>query len=278
MRTLRDRRVLVTGGTRGIGLAIARRFAQDGAEIVLTGRDPAALEQAWKGLEARGVRGTTCRLDVTDDASLAAARERIHREAGRIDVLVNNAGVVQGGPFLEVPLEAHRRTLEVNVQGLVAVTHTFLPDLVASDDAHLVNLSSAAGLIGLPQGASYAASKWAVLGLSESLRLELAQLGHRHVGVTAVCASFVDTGMFEGVRPPLLTRLLTPEALAEKVRRAVLRRRPFVREPWLVKVTPLLKGTLPTRVTDFFSDLLRVNQSMETWRGRERPPDGSGER
>ena len=269
MKTLRGRRVLITGGSRGIGFALARRLVGEGAEVVLAGRSAGALEEAWKALEARGARCHVCPLDVTDAASLTRARDRIHAEIGPIEVLVNNAGVVFGGALLDVPLEQHRRTHEVNVLGLVATTHTFLPDLLAAEEGHLVNMASAAGLIGLPWGATYAASKWAVIGFSESIRLELAELGHGHVGVTMVCASYVSSGMFDGVRPPRLTRMLTPDALARKVHGAVLRRRPLVRTPWLVGLTPLLKGVLPTRASDGLAGLFGVTTGMRTWSGRE---------
>ncbi len=270
MKTLRGKRVLITGGARGLGLAMARRFASDGAEILLAGRDAGRLEQAWKELEARGARCSAHVVDVTQHASTLEARARIHQQGGPVDVLVNSAGVVFGGAFLDVPLEQHLRTHEVNVDGLVGVTHAFLPDLIAAEEGHLVNMASAAGLIGLPWGSSYAASKWAVIGFSESLRLELAQLGHHHVGVTTVCASYASTGMFAGVRPPRLTSLLSSEGLAEKVHRAVLRRRSFVREPWLVKLTPFLMGTFPRPVTDALSRLLGVTTGMKTWTGRGR--------
>ena len=93
----------------------------------------------------------------------------MHRDGGPIDVLVNNAGLVFGGAFLDVPLERHLTTYRVNTLGLVAMTHAFLPDLMAGRDGHVVNVASASGFIGLPFGATYASSKWAVLGFSELL-------------------------------------------------------------------------------------------------------------
>jgi short-subunit dehydrogenase len=181
---------------------------------------------------------------------------------------VNNAGVVFGGPFLDVPLEKHLATYRVNVLGLVSLTHAFLPDLLGRPDAHLVNVASASGFIGLPHGATYASSKWAVIGFSESLRLELELQGHRHVHVTTVCPSYVATGLFEGARAPLTTRLLTAERLADKVVSAMLRDAIWVRVPWLVKVTPMLKGVLPTRMFYSVAGVLGVNTSMTAWKGR----------
>ena len=141
----------------------------------------------------------------------------MNAEIGPIDVLVNNAGVVFGGTFLEVPLDRHLATVAVNLSGVLAMTHAFLPDLIARPAGHIVNIASAAAVIALPMATSYAASKCAVLGFSDSLREELRELGHRHVGITAVCPGYIATGLFDGAKPARLTRWLTPEEVAAAV-------------------------------------------------------------
>jgi NAD(P)-dependent dehydrogenase (short-subunit alcohol dehydrogenase family) len=268
MRELRGKRVLITGGARGIGLALAKRLARDGATLLLADLDAAALDEASRAIRESGGRAQGFPVDVADPLSIAALREAVHREGGPIDVLVNNAGVVFGGPFLEVPLARHVTTFRVNVEGLVAMTHAFLQDLLDRDDAHLVNVSSASGFLALPHGATYASSKWAVIGFSESIRSELKLSGRANVGVTTVCPSYVSTGLFDGVRPPFLVPLLTPEILADKVARAILAGRPWVREPWMVKLTPFLKGVLPSALFESTARLLGVSTSMITWKGR----------
>ena len=181
MREISGRRVLITGGAGGLGHAMARRFAAEGAELVLTDVVKATLDDMVADFVRRGVACRGYVVDVTDPAAIARLREQLHAEAGPVHVLVNNAGIVHGGPFLEVPVEKHLRTYRVNVEGVVAMTHAFLPDLVAADEGHLVNVASASGFVGLPFGSTYASSKWAVIGLAESLRLELKKLGHGHV-------------------------------------------------------------------------------------------------
>ena len=133
-----------------------------------------------------------------------------------------------------------------------------------------MNVASASASIGLPFGATYASSKWAVLGFSASLALEVELQGHRHVHVTVVCPSYVTTGLFDGARAPFGTRLLTAERVAELTVRAVLANRMYVRTPWLVAVTPFLKGILPFRPFYRVSALLGANTSMMHWRGRSR--------
>lgn len=271
VKTLEGKRVLVTGGASGIGRAVATRFAAAGAEVLLVDANEVALRETAATFERAGTRVRTYVLDVTDTSRIKGLREEVTRDAGRIDVLVNNAGLVYGGAFLDLPLEQHLTTYRVNTLGLVAMTHAFLPDLLEGPDGHVVNVASASGFIGLPFGATYASSKWAVLGFSESLALELELQGIRHVHVTAICPSFVATGLFDGARPPRFTRLLTAERVADLTLRAVLKNRPYVRAPWLAAVTPILKGILPFRLFYRSAALLGVNTSMTEWRGRGAP-------
>jgi short-subunit dehydrogenase len=268
VRTLAGKRVLVTGAASGIGKAMAAQFGREQARLLLVDVNQQLLETAATDLTRGGALVQSWPLDLTDTSAILKLRDDVHAAGGPIDVLVNNAGVVFGGALVDVPLEHHLTTYRVNVLGLVTMTHTFLPDLLSRADAHLVNIASASGLIGLPYGSTYASSKWAVIGFSESLRLELEMMGHRHVHVTTVCPSYVSTGLFEGARAPLTTRLLTADRLAATIVGAVKRDAIWVRTPWLVKVTPVLKGVLPTRMFYSVASLLGVNTSMTEWKGR----------
>jgi short-subunit dehydrogenase len=268
MRSLTDKCVFITGGGSGIGRSLALRFAREGAELHLGDVNLAAAEQVAREIASSGGRAMAWRLDVTDAAAIADVRRRILEESGPIDVLVNNAGIVHGGAFLEVSLDRHEATFQVNALAMVAVTHAFLPDLVARPEAHIVNIASAAGFTGLPFGATYAASKWAAVGFSESIRLELVEQGRRHVRVTIVCPGFVGTGMFEGARALRLTRILTPERVADLTVRAVLANREMVMTPWVVALGPALTGILPRRVVDWAARLFGVQTSLAKWQGR----------
>lgn len=267
MRNFQGRRVLVTGAAQGIGRLMAERFAGLGASLIVVDKQAEKIEQTAAEMRKAGHDAVAYVCDVSDGSSILALRDKIHANGGPIHVLVNNAGVVFGGAFLDVPLERHKLTYDVNVIGLVAMTHAFLGDLVAADEGHLVNIASASGLIGLPFGSTYASSKWAVLGFSESIRLELKQLGHKHVRVTTVCPSYINTGMFAGVRAPRLTSILEPEDLADQVIRAVRRNRPFLLTPFMVKTVPILSALLPTWLTDWLHWTTGTAQSMAHWRG-----------
>ena len=269
MSKLEGKRVLITGGAQGIGYEMAIKFADRGSQIVLADINEDKLGEAKATLEARGVAASGFQADVTNPASIASLRARMAAEVGPIDVLVNNAGVVFGGPLTKTPLEQHFKTYEVNVLGLVAMTHAFLDDLVERPEAHLVHIASASGLIGLPFGSTYASSKWAVIGFGESIRAELKVLGHDHVRSTIVCPSYIGTGMFEGAEAPKATSILQPEYLAERVVRAVEHDTVHVLEPFMVKLTPVIKALLPTGLYDRLSHLFGADTSMAHWKGRE---------
>jgi len=268
VKTLSGKRVLITGAASGIGKAIAHAFARRGAELVLSDLNEPLLKTTAGELAATGAKVSSYKLDVTDTAAITAFKDQVHRDGGPIDVLVNNAGLVFGGALLEVPLEKHFLTYRVNTLGMVAMTHAFLSDLISRPDAHLVNLASASGFIGLPLGSTYASSKWAAIGFSESVAVELELLGHKHVHVTTVCPSYVSTGLFDGAKPPLFTSMLTADKLAEKVAQAVLANRPSIKTPWLVAVTPALKGLMPFRAFNWMASILGANTSMTEWKGR----------
>jgi NAD(P)-dependent dehydrogenase (short-subunit alcohol dehydrogenase family) len=270
MHSLTDKRVFITGGGSGIGRSLALRFAREGAEVHVGDLDLGAAEGAAQAITSAGGRAKAWKLDVTRAAEIAAVRRRMLEDAGPLDVLVNNAGIVHGGAFLDVPLDRHLATFQVNTLAVVAVTHAFLPDLAARPEAHIVNIASAAGLTGLPFASTYAASKWAVIGFSESIRLELLEQGRRHVRVTTVCPGYVGTGMFEGVRALRLTRILKSERVADLTVRAVLANREMVMTPWVVYLGPALRGILPRPVFDWTARLFGAQSSMAQWKGRGR--------
>jgi len=269
MKNLRGKRALVTGAgnPRGIGFCIAELLGKAGCELILTDVTAGPVEETAARVRASGVTCSTQALDVTDFDAIRAVRDEVHAQGGPIQILVNNAGVVFGGAFLDVPLEKHILTYRVNIEGLVAVTHAFLPDLIAAPEAHLVNIASMSSFVAVPMGSTYGSSKWAVLGFTHSMRQELAALGIKHVGTTAVCPGFVDTGMFAGAKAPLLTKFLTPEDVAAKTFNAVQQNRALVLEPWLTKVSPALVALLPVPLADRISKLFGGDHAMSAWHG-----------
>ena len=269
MRDLNGKNVLVTGAGHGLGREMTLAFAAAGAKVFVTDREGERVEQTLALVRQSGGQATGYRLDVTDNDMIRDVCDRLHGEHGPLDILVNNAGVAFGGVFLDVPLEQHHATYRVNLLGQVAMTHAFLPDLLGRPESHLVNVASASGFIALPYATTYASSKWGVIGFSESIREELRLLGHCHVSVTAVCPSYIDTGMAAGVRVPHLSRMLRSSDVARLVLHAVRKRRELVLTPWLVKITPFSKGVLPPAWFRRTCDWLGITGSMSTWYGHE---------
>ncbi len=197
--TPRARSAVVTGGASGIGLALARRLAGRGIAVVIADRDDAAARSAVLDLRADGANAHGIVCDVTDSDDVSALAERATSLVGDVDVLVNNAGVGPGGVTWEMSPAVWRWTLDVNLWGVVNGIHAFVPGMVDRDRGWVINVSSVAGLrAGAGMGA-YAASKHAVVGLSQSLHLDLG-LARSAVGVTVLCPGFTATRMNESGR------------------------------------------------------------------------------
>jgi ketoreductase len=182
--------ILITGGGRGIGRAIALAFAEPGATIVIAARTSAQLESTAAEIRARGAQAVALILDVTDAASIQAAFARLTESGNRVDVLVNNAGVGGGQPVAGSDEEAWRRIIDTNVTGTYLVSRSALP--LIPDGGRVINLSSVLGRFGVPGYTAYCASKHAVIGFTRALALELTP---RAITVNAVCPGWVETDM-----------------------------------------------------------------------------------
>jgi short-subunit dehydrogenase len=187
---LRGARVVLTGASSGIGSALARRLAGQGCRLALTGRSRERLEELAAAIRQHGGEAVAVPADVTDAAQRARLVETAVAALGGLDVLVNNAGVGAMGWFADATEERLRRIFEVNFFAAVELTRLALPHLRRGNRPMLVNVSSVVGRRGLPGGAEYSASKFALTGWSESLRPELARQG---IHVLVVTPSTVDT-------------------------------------------------------------------------------------
>jgi NAD(P)-dependent dehydrogenase (short-subunit alcohol dehydrogenase family) len=185
---LEGRLAVVTGGGRGIGLAVAHALAAEGARLALLGRDLAELRA--RAEELGGALAVAC--DVSDEGSVEAAFVRVRAEAGDAYVLVNNAGQSVGVPFGDTTTEIWERMLAVNLTGTFLCTRQALPAMLAAGEGRIVNVASTAGLRGYSHVAAYCAAKHGVVGLTRALAAETAKRG---VTVNAVCPGYTDTDM-----------------------------------------------------------------------------------
>lgn len=238
MKKLADAVVVITGAGSGIGRATAQAFAAEKSRLHLVDIDEDAVEATAAELEMQGASVTAHHVDCTDPEAMQRLAERVFEQEGRVDVLHNNAGVCCGGPVQELSLDDWRWTIDVNLWGVIHGIRAFLPRMIEQGGgAHIVNTASMAGLVGLPMVAPYCTSKFAVVGLSESLNIELAA---HDIHVSAICPGATKTKVLENARLGLpggsrawLTEALGkhargPEHVARLVVRAVKRRRSFV--------------------------------------------------
>ncbi len=264
MTPLAGRVVAITGAARGIGLATARAAAGRGARVALGDLDGglAAARAGELGADAAGFA-----LDVTDRASFAAFLDGAAAALGPVDVLVNNAGIMPIGPFLSESDATTRRQVDVNVHGVVLGMKLALPAMVARGRGHVVNVGSAASLVGLPGEAVYCATKHAVLGLSEGVRAELRGTG---VELSVVMPNLAATELGSGMSTARGQRLLAPEAVAAAIVAALERPRFEVAVPRALG--PQLKALrlLPLPVRDALSRALGMDRVATSPRGAER--------
>jgi NAD(P)-dependent dehydrogenase (short-subunit alcohol dehydrogenase family) len=186
-----DKVVLITGGSRGLGLVLARELLRQGAHVAVCARDTEELERARDDLSRFGgsVYATPC--DVTDRDRVQTMVQAVLRHFGRIDVLVNNAGMIQVGPLEHMTLEDFEVAMNAHFWGPLYTTLAVLPDMRHRRNGRIVNISSIGGKVSVPHLLPYSASKFALIGLSEGLRAELAK---DHIVVTTVCPGLMRTG------------------------------------------------------------------------------------
>ncbi|MGE5697632.1 MAG: SDR family oxidoreductase [Candidatus Sericytochromatia bacterium] len=214
MDRISGKTIAITGAARGIGHATAKALLQRGARVVIGDRDVRALESAVGPLDRIGpVSGYP--LDVTNRQSFGEFLDKARSEGGgRIDVLINNAGVMPIGSFLSQSEQAIRSAIEVNFYGVLNGCQLVLPEMVARRSGHIVNIASLAGMIAVPGQAVYAGTKFAVVGLSVALADEFAAQG---VEVSAILPTFTNTELITGTRPSTAQKPVQPEDIAAAV-------------------------------------------------------------
>jgi all-trans-retinol dehydrogenase (NAD+) len=252
MTRIKESVVLVTGGAAGIGKLMGKKCLEKRARcLVIWDINEKALEETTDELRKEGYEIHPYVVDVSNLDQIKESAEKVRNEVGHVNILFNNAGVVVGKNFEDHTHKDISFTISINVSALMHIALEFLPGMIEEDKGHIINISSAAGLLANPKMSVYAGSKWAVAGWSESLRLELEQ-DHKNVRVTTVHPSYIDTGMFSGAKVNPLVPVLKPDDAANHIVKAVRTNEILVHMPPLVKLLPFLKGTMPTRLFDLF--------------------------
>lgn len=273
MHNVEGKTVLITGAAMGLGRLFAERAVEDGAAaVVLWDINEQALVETADALQAAGGKVYGYIVDVSSADEIEATAAIVREEIGEIDVLFNNAGIVRGNSyFWEVDDVAQiQLTMAINSVAPMLVAREFLPGMIAkTTECRIVNIASSAGLVSNPRMSVYAASKWAAIGWSDSVRLELEQAGHDHIRVTTVCPTYINTGMFDGAKKMLMTPMLEQEVVVDATWKEMLRGGPFLLIPWTAKLNKVLSGILPVGIRDFVLDKAGVYHSMEEFEGHD---------
>jgi len=269
MTKIANRTVLITGGAAGLGKLIAERCLKKRAyKVILWDINETQLLETQAKFAQKGHEVAVDVVDIGNLEDITRASQKIRDEFGTVDILFNNAGIVVGKSFDQHSHRDISKTIDINVSGVMHVALEFLPAMIDQEEGHIVNLASASGLIPNPNMSVYAASKWAVVGWSESVRLEQEE-NKTGVIVTTVLPSYINTGMFDGVKAPLLTPIMEPEYIVDKIMKAVKENDIMVKEPFMTKTIPLLKGILPTRAFDFIAGrVFGVYKTMDNFKGK----------
>ena len=238
MESLKGRKALITGGGKGIGRALAIALAQEGVDIALMGRSAGSLEEVAKELNNTGVKVAYATADVSDMNAVNTAVTHLTKELGDIDILINNAGIAAFGGFMELEPAQWEQIIQVNLMGVYYVTRAILPGMIERKTGDIINISSTAGQRGAPLTSAYSASKFGLLGLTESLMLEVRK---HNIRVSALTPSTIATDMAKDLK---LTdgnpdKVLQPEDLAEFViAQLKLNRRVLVKSAGLWSTNP----------------------------------------
>jgi len=232
--SVRGKTIAITGAARGIGYAAAKALLARGARVVIGDRDVALQESAVADLTKLGpVSGYP--LDVTDRASFATFLDKARTDGGgHIDVLINNAGVMPIGPFLDQSEQAIRSSIEVNLYGVIAGCQLALPDMIARRKGHIINIASLSGLIPVPGQVVYVGAKFGVVGLSAALADEMAPHG---VEVSVVMPPFTNTELISGTKSSGAIKPVEPEEIAAAVIKTLEKPKTHVSVPAALRFT-----------------------------------------
>jgi short-subunit dehydrogenase len=251
MKLIRGKTAVVTGAASGIGRAIALELAREGARLYLLDVEQAGVEATADEARRLGVQASARRCDVSDPAQITACVQFVLAQWNGVDILVNNAGLTYYGRTVHMTAENWNRLLAVNLHAPIQFTRELLPSMLKTRDAHVLNVASVCGLVGLARVAAYTTTKFGLVGFSESLRHECGRMG---LGVTALCPGLVDTNLFtsaprgkdlkESKLPPRWT-LITPEAVARRAIRAISRNEHLVVMQPMSRLMHLAKRFVP---------------------------------
>ena len=269
MTKIKGSSVLITGGASGIGRIMGRIMLEKGArQLIIWDINEKGIHDTIEELRNLGnIKGY--KVDISDSTAVEECYKRTHWECGNIDILINNAGIVtSNNTFDKQSISEIERTMDINATAPMVLTSLILPDMISRNHGHVCNIASAAGMISNPKMSVYAASKWAMIGWSDSVRIELKQAKSK-VRFTTVAPYFINTGMFNGVKSRIFP-ILKPEPTAKKIIRAIEKNRNFKGLPFSYHFIRTCQALLPTSIFDYiFGEVVGIFHVMDNFTGRK---------
>jgi short-subunit dehydrogenase len=281
MRLNRDKRALVTGAASGIGRAISLELARRGVRLFLLDREPDALAEVVSAAKILGVDAIACQCDLTDPSQVSRAVRDVLARFGGLDLLINNAGIVYYGPTHEMSQAQWDAVTRVNLLAPIQLIHELLPTLREQPEAHILNVASITGLVPKRRIAAYQATKFALIGLSQSLRFEYSPYG---LGVSAICPGFVETNLLKAAertgmttkRPKLKSWwVISPDRVAKVAVRAIENNRGLVVTPALAKLFWWMQRLAPWMLDVHVHLIHRRARRRKARKTQQRPPQVS---
>ena len=268
MKRLESKIVLITGGASGIGKIMVRLMLERKAKVIIWDINQEKIDKTVSEFSKKGeVFGFN--VDVSNVEQIQKISKEIKQEIGIVDVLINNAGIVVGKLFNEHSTAEITKTMEINATAPMFITKEFLNDMLNQNSGHICNIASSGGLISNPKMSVYAASKWSIIGWSDSLRLEMKQM-NKKVNVTTIMPYYINTGMFNGVKSKI--PILEPEATALIIIKAIEKNKKMLTIPgYIYRFTRLGQALMSVNIFDWFTgDILGIYKTMEHFTGHKK--------
>ena len=268
MNNLKGKTILITGGASGIGKIMVRLMLERGAKVIIWDINQKSIDETLSSFSTKGeVFGF--HIDISNIDQIQKTAKQVKEKIGIVDVLINNAGIIVGKYFNEHSTYEILKTIEINANAPMFITHEFLDDMLNQNSGHICNIASSGGLISNPKMSVYAASKWALIGWSDSLRLEMKQM-RKDVNVTTIMPYYINTGMFDGVKSKI--PILEPEAAALTIIKAIEKNKRMITIPgYIYRFTRLGQAIVSINIFDWLTgNVLGIYKTMEHFTGREK--------
>ena len=268
MKNLEDKIVLITGGASGIGKIMVRLMLERKAKVIIWDINQESIDKTISEFCNKG-KVFGYQVDVSDIEQIQNAAGKVKQDLGVVDVLINNAGIIVGKYFSDHTVSDIAKTMEINANAPMFITREFLGDMLKQNSGHICNIASSGGIVSNPKMSVYAASKWSLIGWSDSLRLEMKQMDKK-VNVTTIMPYYIDTGMFDGVKSKI--PILDPEAAALTIVKAIEKNKKMISIPgYIYRFTRFGQAVMSINVFDWFAgEVLGIYKTMEHFTGRKK--------